>query len=109
MQRIGGFDEDASLFALFQHLRKLADQVRVQFLQPYGLAQPAGAVQVFRAEQAEELRMLQEIAPGEEGKFPNAFLRAARADVQGALGGADADIGFFEDAKIELLLVAEIM
>src|SRR6478735_6656143 len=53
--------------------------------------------------------MLQEVAPGKERKLSNAFLRAAGADIQRSLGGADTDIGLLENAQIELLLVAEIV
>lgn len=81
----------------------------MQFLEPDGLPQPAGPVQIFRAEQAEEFRMLEKITPGEECQFADAFLRAAVADMQRAFGGADADIGFLEHSEVELLLVAEIM
>ena len=71
--------------------------------------QEARAHQVLGVEQADELGVLDEVAPGEERELAQPLLGIAVAEVERRLGAADAGIGVLEHDEVERLLVAEVV
>ena len=69
----------------------------------------ARAHQVLGVEQADELGVLDEVAPGEERELAQRLLGVAVAEVERRLGAADAGVGLLEHDEVERLLVAEVV
>ncbi len=73
------------------------------------LLEKFGAVQVLGREDAQKLRMLDEVVPGERDELFDGLDRLQVCELQLGFGRADADIGALKNGEIQTVLVAEVV